>query len=447
MDAYNYDDFKDHFQKEEWDKWLPSPGFVTDFGLAVRGTETPSMFSTWAALFTLSTMIRRDAWLKWFPKNLYANLYVVLVSPPGVCAKGVPIGLSDDVLRDFTRHIADKVILQKKLMNIRHSKATKEGITDVLKPPPEQRIYDEATKTIKTIQRGSQIALIVSELGTFLGKEQYNIGLIQKLTDFYDCKAVDDDTTKGTKTITLEDIYVTLLGGTNPDSLKDCIPPEAFGDGFLSRVVMAYQDKAVKIYPMPSGIPGAPSPNDLSIRLATLAEMHSGEYHLSEEAQKHYDTWYKEEFHPFRVAKAGTKEFRPRYAIILLKVAMLIRINRYQPGDEITLKDFKEAKKILDATFFNSNDATEDVGAGPYQRYFNRLVRYLKQKGEVQRRPLIQYASSFGCATINVDQMLRDMLEAGAIEVLLNGIKQPRVSKTATEVYKSLNGAEHGKDG
>ncbi len=432
-----YGDFSQYYEGEEWDRNLPSPGFITDFVLTTRGTESPTIFNTWGAVFTLSSMIRRDAWLKWYPRSLFANMFIFLVSPPGICAKGTPMGVADDILTGYVELLNDKIMREKKLMNIRRSKATKEGIFDVLAPPPETRVFNEKTKRVETVRRGSQLALVVSELGTFLGKEKYNIGLVQKLTDLYDCKTFDDDTTRGSGTSQIEDIYVTLIGGTTPDALKDCIPPEAFGDGFLSRIIIAYQGSSTRVHDMPYSIPGGPTIRDLSERLAWIAENHHGEYRLDDETQEVYKEWYHKEFHPFRVEKVGTKEFRPRYAIHLLKLALLIRIQRYEPGNEITLQDYKEAKRLLDSTIQFSHMATEEVGTSFYQRTHQKIANYIHVKERIERGKLLTYCSSWGCDVSTLNVVLEALRQQGSIAITdSTGKAADSLTRNGKEVYQ-----------
>ena len=101
-------------------------------------------------------------------------------------------------------------------------------------------------------EKGSQAAFVISELSSLLGKQNYNEGLVGKLTDLYDCKDYDDDTTISRGYKAFEDIYVTLLGATTRTALEESIPEAAFGEGFMSRVVLVYQHQRTRAYPEPT---------------------------------------------------------------------------------------------------------------------------------------------------------------------------------------------------
>jgi len=89
--AFSETDFKKFWKTEDFDEFLPEPGFMTDFVMALRGVESPTIFAFWAAAFVMSTVLKRDAFLQWYPENIFPNLYIMLVAPPRVCAKSTSL--------------------------------------------------------------------------------------------------------------------------------------------------------------------------------------------------------------------------------------------------------------------------------------------------------------------------------------------------------------------
>ena len=263
-------DVKQTWADEEWDKYLPASGFITDFVTATRGIESPTQLAVWAAIFTISSLLKRDAYLQWYPNPLYPNMFIVMVAPPRICAKSTIARVADEILVEFPSLITDHKLSQRKKLPIIRSKATPEGISMMLKPTVDS-IIDEKTQKVMLITRDSHLAIIISELSTLINKKLYNQGLIGKLTDLYDCKELDSDVTQGRGEQEFKNIYVTLLGATTIDGLKDAIPEEAFGDGFMSRVILVNQPSSTRSYPMPFNIPEI-GLQDLIKRAAFMAE-------------------------------------------------------------------------------------------------------------------------------------------------------------------------------
>ncbi|KKK50388.1 hypothetical protein LCGC14_3125520, partial [marine sediment metagenome] len=313
-----YKDPSEKFWAEDpFDIYLPTPGFVSDFILATRGMATPTIFSVWVALFMLSTAIKREAWFKWFPDPIYPNLYVIFVAPPKICAKSVSARLGGQILSVFPDSIDDLGLQTKKRITISKAKITPEAISSLLTVP---YVAIPGGKGIIRVKLYPQVCFLVSELGTFLGKQLYNVGLIDRLTNLYDCADDEDDTlSRGIKHF--ENVYVTLLGATTAESLTNTLPEEAFGGGFMSRVILVWQEKSTRIYPMPKEVHGSPTLEILAQRLAWIATHTQGEYVFEEKAQKAYEEWFFE--HHSMLEKEEyekRKEMLYRFDIHLLKV-------------------------------------------------------------------------------------------------------------------------------
>ena len=226
---------KQFWEYEDWDKLLPSPGFITDFVLATRGLTTPTKFCIWSALFTISSVVRRDAELDWKPLRFFPNLYVFLVGPPCFTGKSTIIDhYVDKLLTSFHKHIKDPIEREKKkIRNKITSSCTPEALINGL----ARRVIHprDAKGTMQDVKIGSECCIVTGELSTFLGKQQYNAGLIQKLTSLYDCKENDRAITLSRTKDELEDIYVTLIGGMTQSGLENSIAEAALEEGFLSR--------------------------------------------------------------------------------------------------------------------------------------------------------------------------------------------------------------------
>jgi hypothetical protein len=424
--------------REEGDELIPGDGFIKDFVYWTKGIESPTQLAIWSALWLLSSMAKRDVWFKWQPDfPLFPNLYVIIVAPPGINKKSTMIGRAGFLGHLAPMTIGDLYMASKKMLTVHRGKITPEGLHDLMVPESpywlDHKNGDGKTRPAK-IDRGSQIALQISELTTFLSKAKYNIGLVDKLTKLYDCDEVDDEYTKGGGGTKLRKIYATFIGATTPDGIRMSIPEEAFGGGFMSRAIVVYSEKITRFYHRPIVPPGAPETQDMAMRLGWLMERAQGEYDLSPEADAEHQEWYR----PFKLGLLKRSEeqmhLRSRMDNILLRLATLVRIQRYEPGNTISLSDYRFARNILVSTMHDSSDMYDDVGATDYGENTNRLKRWVRRKGEVSWRSAQQRMSRY-ISSDELAECFQSLFDAGLVEVYTDGSKVTRVERKAGTVF------------
>ena len=424
------------FPKESFEDLLPTRGFLTDFTYSLKGTEIPSVFAFWGAVHTMSVALKRDAYFSWLFGKRFPNMYIMLVAPPRSCGKSEVVKASDRVLKKYATLINDKALAIRKEPNIIRTRATPESLADALMPREVHYAEGSVARLVKT---GSELAVIASEGSTFLGKQQYNQGLIDRLTHYFDCMDDDSDRTrKGEQRF--HDMYVTCLIATTPDGVESAIPPEAFGGGFLSRLILVYKDKSPKEYPYPTELVDAATPDELARRLAWLAEVAQGEYKFDDDADAEYRTWY----HTFKeklLTQGENKGERgmnmlQRYDVHLMKLALIIRAQQYKAGTLISHDDFIQARKILDYTYKLNYIPTENVGSTPYDKHFKRVAVLLTEKKAMTRSELSRAMSPYKCYVDELGNILATLLSEGKIEVILDGKRQSSITRSTKEVYK-----------
>jgi len=433
------------------DELLPAPGFVTDFVNTSRGMEVPTLFMLWGALGAVSSILARHAWLQWYPEKLWPNLYTVLVALPGLCTKSTALNMQRKLVQAVPELLPSNIEEFEKTLPIMTGKATSDGILGAL--APEERIFVvPETNSLKFVKRGSKAVFNISELTTFMNKQQYNASLISTMTALYDCQDEDSELTRARGKEPLRDIYVTFTAGTTPDHLKTSIPEEALGGGFMSRTVVVYQDIPAKIYPIPLQLEGYPSPDDIAPRLAWIAHNAKGEYYLSKEALMLYSLEYRNWKQRLIDNVSSETAGETRYAIILLKVAMLLRVQEYRLGNEISEQNVRDAIRILSFTQSNSKSVTDDIGLNDYTRWLNAFKRIVARKGTVQRSWVQARLSAKGCRVEQLDSIIHQLATEDYIVIECNGQRLLHSSSTGKETYsltpRALREYEEGqKDG
>jgi len=421
------------WEAEAWDKNLPQAGFVTDFVLATRGFLTPTKFCAWTALFLLSSVLKRDVELDWGPLSLYPNLFVFIIAPPAFCAKSSAMNWgTQNILMKFHEKIADPVIREKKkIRNIILGSATPEALYQLLKPTTKN--VRDLDGVLTEVDHGSNVTVIISELATFLGKKNYNMGTVQKLTDLYDCKDADNSYTISRKKQQLRDIYMTFFAATTQEGMEASVPEEAFGQGFLSRILLVSSDVPTRFYAQPYTVEGGPSPEDLQERLAWIAATARGEYTLSDEVRTLHERWYKNfaEKHKNGSMQPG----RERDGTHVLKLALLLRIQRYEPGDEIEPRDYKDALKLIKSVQQDAKDTTGTLGFGEVAKKVDSVRKYIRKRGKIKRRAIQMAFASRGILAQELNQAINELVGSGEVHIIRDGKQKAWTSTNGDEEY------------
>lgn len=419
---------------EEWDTNLPSPGFVTDFVLATRGFNTPTKFCTWTALYMISSVLKRHTELEWGMLQFYANLFIFFVAPPALCAKSTVVNwAADNILRRFHEHLSDPVVQeQKKIHNLIVGAATPEGLFKMLGQRKKVRIHNANNESV-VISHGSTVAIIISELATFLGRCQYKQGLVQKLTDLFDCRSYDNNVTAGERQKTLTDIYVTLLGATTQDGFDLSLPEQVVGEGFLSRIIINLMDGPTRFYSYPHVVENGPSVEDLQKRLAWVAKNSMGVYTLSAKAQTTYTKWYQKYNKQYQ--RGCGIPGRERDYIHILKVALLLRVQRYEEGKEISLQDIKEAIRLIDDVRCDAVETARGIGLDEREKKIEAVRRYVRKRGDITRRELLRSMSSRRITANDITYALSELHSNSTVDIIRGGKSVPRPSSDGDEIY------------
>lgn len=350
--AYPSDDIakKYQFKPEAFDDLIPRGGFIEDFVLGSRNIAAPTVLGLWTAIYTVSSILKRNAYFKWADTILVPNLFMLMVAPPGIVKKSSQMNKSLRVLKEVPRYVHDPVMEFIRIPKTRKGAITPEALHNEL--VPEWKTIQPLGKTKKErFCAGSTLNLVVSEITTLIDKKKYNIGLIDKLTSLFDSSDIGEDKTTKTEGVQeLRDIYVTLAGATTPDSMKLSFPEEALGGGFLSRMIVVYAPTPTRRYAMPPTYDLIPDNQELARRLAWVIDTARGEYRLSPEAYQAHEDWYMEWVTEFTEMPEREQNLYARFDILILKLALILRAQRYEHGTTVTLEDYRMAHKLMDAT-------------------------------------------------------------------------------------------------
>src|SRR3990167_2139075 len=210
-------------------------------------SEAPMTYHFWAGLFTLSSALRRRAYI---PKNIlggwscYPHLYIIFVAPPGQARKSTTAGYSEELLHEI------------KTINKAPTAVTVERMIKML-----EESHD------------ASLSIFSSEFASFIQKSGF--AMYDLLTDLFDAK----------KHIEVQTISRKVDFAANPCiNLLACTTPEWISENMPRRHQLYYEGLDYKYLEKLKA--------ELVLDLMHISMNIKGEFKLEEDAKSFMDQWY-----------------------------------------------------------------------------------------------------------------------------------------------------------
>jgi len=300
--------------------------WVDEFIDLGEDTESPVLYYKWVGLVFVACALRRNVWLR-RPRYIdYPNLYVILVSPPGVTRKSTPCDFGYEsvvshvpAINKFTGRITTEALCKKlSKMDVNYD-------SNILEANASLFLYaSELSSLFKRLPRGSY-------------------PVIDFLTAIYSSGNYTYETNSNGEQ-KLSDICINMLAATTVAGINDLIGVYGVEGGFASRTVFVYQDvRMPKPWPDDDFNDMTKIGNliaDLS-RISTL----KGEMKIPAISKRWFDAWYIPQ--ALENPPSELIHYWTRRHDLLLKLAMLYSVSE---RDDLTIlvPDFEKAKSTLE---------------------------------------------------------------------------------------------------
>lgn len=195
--------------------------FIESFMELTDGVPTPEHFRVWSGLVTIAGALERRVWVETARGQLYPNLYVLLVAPPGVGKSRVI-----EVTNDLWHHT--------KSLKIAPDSTTSASLLDSLTDARRVIVRDGTL-----VAEYHSLLVTADEFGVFC--PEYDKEFLSRLNKIYDCPRVIRVRRKYLKDeVSILNPQLNILGGAQPGWLQSMLPEEAWSMGFTSRLIMIY---------------------------------------------------------------------------------------------------------------------------------------------------------------------------------------------------------------
>lgn len=209
-------------QRANWvDQWL-------DY---TEGLPSPKLWREWGAISLIAGALERRVFIRTRMGELYPNLYVVLVGPPGV-GKTV---LTSRIWYMWSKLSNDG---DSNGFHLASSSLTSASIIDDLREANRRVIHPNLEVTTY-----NSLAICSNELGVLL--PEYDNSFMSKLTDIYDGHPYSERRRTKDLNFKIERPQINLVAATTPSYLNGILPEGAWDQGFLSRTLLVYASERV----------------------------------------------------------------------------------------------------------------------------------------------------------------------------------------------------------
>lgn len=338
--------------------------FVSEF------TETRNIAHVWSILTAISALIGRTRYIPFGAKNIYPNMYTMIVGDPA-SRKSTAIKLVKDLCEDAGYN------------EFAFESGSKESYLSSL-----ARRVKEVSESIDLdleveINGVSQWEPPLGETHSFICSDEFqdfiginNMSFISILGDMWDRERGYDYETIKHGIITIPKPCISLLGGTTPSTFSNIFPSHAIDQGFLSRLLMIpCKGRERKI-----AFPPPPDPEKRSYILRCLSailEFKPTAVTFSKEVESILTEIYENWQSPFDSRFAG---YAGRRHTHLLKLCIVFAA--IYGTVEITNDILIEAHTLLTYTELLMPDVIGEMGKGPHTTAMNLVINTLNSRTE-----------------------------------------------------------------
>ncbi len=382
-------------------------GWLKDYLYYTAGHEAPEDFHTWVGLTIIGAVIRRKAWFDNVFYNLYPNLYTILVAPPGIGKKTTAINIGVGILRaadPACRIVAEKV--------------TSEALAKTLSKPTE---YAKESGGLK-LDVSAEGLLVAPELTVFLGREQYNEGLIMFLTRLYDCADIQEIETVSRGKEKLLNVCVSMLGATTPSEINNAIGRSAKGSGFMSRLNIIQKETSTRIVPF--AVKPDPTVKEMLINgLFKIADTTKGEFRFIERAREWYIDYYKHHKYAIQSSRKPTDNIE-RQPDQLIKIAMCMSACEREDmaiSEDILQRSFN----LLAIAAKNNGETMRMIDATERGKLTQKVLSVVREQGGVvQRATLVKHVYRIGMTSKELDVIMETLKDGDIVHSFISNRKK-----------------------
>lgn len=321
----------------------------------IENSEAPAIFHRWTCASIIGASLGRNCYIKFGSHTIYPNQYIMFMGPPGA-RKGTGMNIGKKLLQKagYDRFAADKSSKERFLLDMKQFDLDASEDIDL-----DMVAFDDPSESY----------IFAGEFTDFIG--QNNMDFITFLTNLWDNLPIYKNPKITGKSVVINKPTINLLGANTPEGFALAFPPEALGNGFLSRVLMIFGDTTGNRVTWPAPLDELQT-ELLALRLKEIREKMRGEITVSKEAKDFGSRIYNKEV---PVDDPRFVHYQQRRFIHVLKLAIIIATSNL--SFEITEQVLKRAHTMLATAEKYMPKALGEFGASRYSVVAGKILSFL----------------------------------------------------------------------
>lgn len=301
---------------------------------------------------------------------MYANLFVLLVSEPGI-GKTSAIMAGRDLL---AKH--------KKQVKLASARITGAAFWDELSEAAVTDVEDGVMTTHHSL------SAFVGEFGSFVRRG--DLDFMTDLADMFDCPDPAEYKTRHQGQHSIDKSWFNFISGCTPAWVKETFTEAALELGFPARIILVYSDEKIRPDIFASGKIQVHREliEDLIHDLGEMLKL-KGEFVWTDEAAKHIEDWADKDFRPFPM-DPRLKHYNTRRIMHVIKLAMVLSASR-RDTLRIELDDIVGAQKLLLDVEKTMHKAIGALGNNPYFAAMDSVVKLVHIHHQMEGKALDEF--------------------------------------------------------
>lgn len=267
--------------------------FLSHYLEYTKDTEAHKVYHRWSAITSIGALLGRNSYISFGHSKLYANFYCMLLGEPGA-RKSSAIKLVKKLIAasGYETFSADRSSREKFLLDLG---GEEDGVGDVVSKAKnghdvtDLNLWGSSSSTVGGTKEPKECFIVADEFNEFVSAGNIDFyTTLGNLWDWDDENKNYADKVKNTRSVSIYQPTISLLGGNTQENFARAFPPEILGHGFLSRLLL--------IHGIPSGrkiaFPTTPSEEETTAIISTLSKIrrsvtsNTGELLVESEARK-----------------------------------------------------------------------------------------------------------------------------------------------------------------
>ena len=318
----------------------PVPGNLFDLYFQyVKDTEAPIIFHRWSLVSAVAAHLGRSFWLPFGTTRIFPNAYVMLIGNPGT-RKSSAIKTAKKILArtGYEHFSAEKTTKEKFLLDL-------EGLPETFgdsnvsgsnngrgrKPEPATLTPEDV---LRSLDLGSneggidgnprEVFIAADEFNEFAGSGNLDfLSLLGSLWDWDDELTTYKHRLKNSKSLSIYQPTISILGGNTHIGFKEAFPVQAIGQGFMSRLILVHGEPSGRKIAFPQKPPESVA-EDIARAFNAIKENVNGEARMTLQAERALDMIYRTwpELEDYRFKHYSTRRFTHLIKLVLICAAM-----------------------------------------------------------------------------------------------------------------------------